>query len=219
MMLGAFFFKGILIGFAIAAPIGPIGMLCVRRALINGPVSGICTGLGAALADGIYGAVAAFGLTAVAGLFTKYALILRVVGGVALVLIALRILLRPARHADEEMHVHRTRHDLKHAVSDFASTLALTLTNPATILAFMAVFAALGVGLRGPKDFYASVAVVCGVFTGSLAWWCILSGGVGLFRHKLGARGMQLINKLSGLMLGSFGLLVLGYLAVTGKGR
>jgi threonine/homoserine/homoserine lactone efflux protein len=219
MIFWVLFFKGILIGFAIAAPVGPIGMLCVRRALMNGPVSGLFTGLGAALADGIYGAVAAFGLTAVSGVFHKYSLHFRVVGGFALILMAVYTLMRPPGHDGHEHHESKSKHGPRQLLGDFASTLALTLTNPATIIAFMAIFAALGVGLGGPKDFMGSAVVVAGVFCGSFACWCVLSGGAGLLRHRLGTQGMQLINRLSALVLGCFGLLVLGYIAVTGGGK
>lgn len=210
-----FFVKGIMIGFAIAAPVGPIGILCIRRTLLNGVASGLASGMGAALADCLYGAVAAFSLTAVAAFLQHYAVWLQIVGGIFLLALGVRIALQKPHREDEIRHPRKDWHSVKEIVGDFASTFLLTLTNPATILSFVAIFAGLGlVEEEGAPDYALSAMMVVGVFLGSLLWWCILSGGIGIFRHKLDRKALRFTNLLSGAIIGGFGALVLAHLLV-----
>src|SRR5688572_21388344 len=157
------FFKGMVIGFSIAAPVGPIGVLCIRRTLAEGRVTGLATGLGAAAADGLYGAIAAFGLTAISDLLVRQEIWLSLVGGLFLCYLGIKTLVtmpaeRPAATKAGS------------SATAFISTLILTLTNPMTILSFVAVFA--GLGLSAGAGSYASAALmVSGVFIGSAIWW------------------------------------------------
>ena len=210
-----FFVKGIMIGFAIAAPVGPIGVLCIRRTLLNGVASGLASGTGAALADCLYGAIAAFGLTAIAAFLQEYTTWLQLVGGGFLIALGARIALQKPHKEDEIRHPRKDWHSLKEIAGDFLSTFLLTLTNPATILSFVAIFAGLGlVSDSENPDYNVSALMVLGVFLGSLMWWCILSGGIGIFRHKLDRKALRFTNLLSGIIIGGFGALVLAHLAV-----
>ncbi len=195
---------GLIIGFSIAAPVGPIGVLCIRRTLADGRVVGFVSGLGAATADAAYGGVAAFGLTWVSDLLVKQQLWLRLVGGVFLLYLGIKAFLeRPAER--EAAASGRGRGSLAGA---YASTLGLTITNPTTILSFVAIFA--GLGLVGEGGGYAAAAVlVAGVFSGSALWWLLLSGGVSLFRSKLGLGALRWVNRASGTIIFGFGVAAL----------
>lgn len=195
-----FFLRGLLIGLAIAAPVGAIGLLCIRRTLAHGRVIGLATGLGAASADAVYGAVAAFGLTAVTGFLTEQTAWLRIVGGVILLWLGWRTLVaEPSGSAGE---------DAVRIWPAYASTFALTITNPSTIISFAAVFA--GLGLVGTGAGSTSAAwLVLGVFSGSATWWLLLSGVVGIMRERVGARAMLAINRISGAVIASLGIAAL----------
>jgi len=207
--------RGLALGLGIAAPVGQIGVLCIRRTLADGRLVGLVSGLGAATADMLFGAVAAFGLTAVSAALTSQRVWFSLVGGVFLLYLGLRTAIRvppPGTHG-----THGTPHTAGSDVSAghdwrlggaYASTLGLTLTNPATILSFAAVFAGLGLvsGARGPGT---AVALVAGVFCGSALWWLILSTGVGLLRRRVGRRALRGINIVSGAVLTAFGVAAL----------
>jgi threonine/homoserine/homoserine lactone efflux protein len=196
--------RGALLGFSIAAPVGPIGVLCIRRALADGWRSGFVTGLGAATADAFYGAVAAFGLTLISALLVAEQGWLRLVGGLFLCYLGLRTLrATPAREAAATSPL-----SARGALAMYASTVLLTLTNPLTILSFVAVFA--GLGLGGTNRSYAGAAlVVLGVFTGSALWWLLLSGTVGALRSRFRVEVLVWANRVSGAILLAFGLLAL----------
>jgi threonine/homoserine/homoserine lactone efflux protein len=193
--------RGLVIGFSIAAPVGPIGVLCIRRTLADGRAYGLVSGLGAATADAIYGCVAAFGLTFISDLLVSQQVWLRLIGGVFLCYLGLRTAL--AKPAEEAAVAKGSS-----IVRAYASTFFLTLTNPMTIISFAAIFA--GLGLAGAGGGYAMAGVlVLGVFLGSAAWWLLLSGGVGLFRDRFDLRAMRWINRISGAVVAGFGLLAL----------
>jgi threonine/homoserine/homoserine lactone efflux protein len=195
------FFEGIVIGFVIAAPVGPIGVLCIRRTLAEGRASGFVSGLGAATADAVYCSVAALGLTFVANLLVGGELWFRLVGGAFLIFLGVKTFLaRPAERA-----APAERSGLPGA---YASTFFLTLTNPTTILSFAAIFAGLGAGDANGSALSAMLLVL-GVFLGSALWWLILSGTAGLFRAKLSARGLRWVNRVSGTVIAAFGVLAL----------
>jgi threonine/homoserine/homoserine lactone efflux protein len=197
-----FFLKGFLIGFSIAAPVGPIGVLCIRRTLAYGRRSGLASGLGAATADALYGSVAAFGLTFISHFLIQQQFWFRLVGGVFLLYLGVRTLLsRP----DGDPPLTR-RSDL---TGDFLSTVFLTLTNPLTILSFAAIFAGLGLGATGGTYIDAGVMVL-GVLLGSGLWWWILSFGVGAFRDRFSLRGLRWVNRTSGIIISGFGVAALG---------
>jgi threonine/homoserine/homoserine lactone efflux protein len=192
--------KGIVLGFSIAAPVGPIGVLCIRRSLGAGFVAGFVTGLGAATADALYGAVAALGLTAVSALLLAARGWFRVAGGLLLLAIAARIFLASPAAASEAPAASPPGSLLRH----YASTFALTITNPMTILSFTAAFGALGLATGS-----AAGSLVAGVFLGSAAWWLTLSSATSLFRRRLARPILVWVNRASGLVIGAFGLLAL----------
>jgi threonine/homoserine/homoserine lactone efflux protein len=200
--------RGALLGFSIAAPVGPIGVLCIRRALADGWRSGFVTGLGAATADAFYGAVAAFGLTLISALLVAEQGWLRLVGGLFLCYLGLRTLrAKPAREVAATT-VLSARGAAAMYASMYASTVLLTLTNPLTILSFVAVFA--GLGLGGTTRTYAGAALlVVGVLCGSALWWLLLSGSVGALRARFKASVLVWANRVSGAILLAFGLLAL----------
>jgi threonine/homoserine/homoserine lactone efflux protein len=193
----AFAIKGLAIGFAIAAPVGPIGVLCIRRSLVEGKWVGLVTGLGAATADATYGAVAAFGLTAISGFLVAQRMWLGLVGGVFLCYLGIRTFI--SKPAEEAARVRSGG-----LFSAYSSTLFLTLTNPMTILSFAAVFASLG--LAASPDYFSAGLMVAGVFVGSALWWVLLSNGVALFRSRMNARWMQAVNWISGGIIFGFGV-------------
>lgn len=195
------FFRALVLGFAIAAPVGPIGLLCIRRTLAEGRRAGIATGLGAATADAAYGAIAGFGLTAISSLLVQKQTALRLVGGFFLLYLGMRTLL--ARPAERPTDVQSSG-----LLGAYLSTLLLTLTNPLTVLSFAAAFAGLGL-VAASRDFLAAAATVAGVFIGSAAWWLLLSGGVSLLRGRLDARVLLWVNRLSGAVIMGFGMVAL----------
>jgi threonine/homoserine/homoserine lactone efflux protein len=196
--------RGLLIGFSIAAPVGPIGVLCIRRTLADGRATGLAVGLGAATADAVYGAIAGFGLTAISSLLVRQQGILRLVGGLFLCYLGVRTFLAsPARDAA------RAGGAGPGLLGAFTSTFGLTLANPATILSFVAVFA--GLGIAGAGSWREATVLVAGVFLGSAFWWLLLSGVVGALRSRLDLRALRWINRLSGLVLLGFGIAALAW--------
>lgn len=192
---------GLILGFSIAAPVGPIGVLCIRRTLAAGRAAGLVSGLGAATADAVYGSIAAFGLTAFSGLLLDWQVGLRLVGGLFLIYLGIRTFM--AQPVAESAVAGGNS-----LVSDYTSTLFLTLTNPMTILSFAAIFA--GLGLATAEESYGSaIILVLGVFFGSALWWLTLSTGVGLFRSRFSARSMRWVNIIAGIIITAFGLTAL----------
>ncbi|PWC56362.1 LysE family transporter [Azospirillum sp. TSO22-1] len=201
------FLKGAVIGLSIAAPVGPIGLLCIRRTLADGAAVGFATGLGAATADAAYGAVAGFGLAAVTDLLLGWQTALRLVGGLVLLWLGFATMrAHPAKGPAEQAAETPTAHGLAGA---YATTVVLTLANPATIISFVAVFGALGLAEAGGAPALGASMLVLGVFLGSAAWWLVLSAGVGVFRRRVTAAAMLWINRASGAVLAGFGLLAL----------
>jgi threonine/homoserine/homoserine lactone efflux protein len=197
----SYLLRGVVIGFSIAAPVGPIGVLCIRRTLAEGRVSGLLSGLGAATADGMYGVIAAFGLTYISNILIGYQSSIRLVGGLFLCCLGLKTYFsRPA-----ETPAMAKGEGLLGA---YVSTLGLTLTNPMTILSFTAVFAGLGIG-TATGDYGSAALLVLGVFSGSAAWWLILSGGVSLFRSKFTPQTLGWVNKAAGIVILGFGVLAI----------
>ena len=189
--------KGLAIGFSIAAPVGPIGLLCLRCSLTHGRLAGLACGLGAATADAIYGLVAALGLTAVTGALLDHRAWLQLGGGVFLVYLGLATCFtRPRANAP--------RGRLPPSLfAGYVSTLALTLANPMTILSFLGIFAGLGVGAAGGA--LAGCWLVLGVFLGSAAWWFTLSSAAGWLGTRLEGRGLRAVNLASGVVIAGFG--------------
>ncbi len=186
------FFKGIVIGFAMAIPIGPIGIMCIRKTLTEGRLRGLIIGLGAATADLLYGCVAAFGLTLISDTLVSQRIWIRLVGGTLLLFLGIRTL--RAKPADPKLHIHSSG-----MLGSYFYTVFLTLTNPLSIFAFIAVFAALG--LENEILNFSGTALVLGVFTGSFLWFLSLSSGVTLFRKKLDIIGLTWVNRIAGILI------------------
>jgi len=202
-MLPSFFCKGMLIGLSIAAPVGPIGVLCIRRSLASGRLVGFTTGIGAATADALYGCIAAFGLTAISGFLVGQRFWLGLIGGIFLCYLGVRTFIsKPAEQAAEVRGENLS--------AAYFSTLFLTLTNPMTILSFIAVFAGFGLGIS--PNYLAASIMVLGVFLGSAMWWLILSSGVAVFRSRVDSTWMRAVNRLSGAIIFAFGAYALAML-------
>jgi len=194
----SFFLRGLLIGVAIAAPVGPIGLLCIQRTLALGRAAGFVSGLGAATADGFYGAVAAFGLTLVSHALLAERAWIQAVGGAALVVIGLRMATRPTPRQGTSAPGGR-------GWLLYGSVLLLTLGNPLTILSFAAVLATLGVSLQ-PHAALAAALTVLGVFIGSGLWWLALSSLVARAGAALPPRALRLVGGVAGALIALVGL-------------
>lgn len=195
-----------MIGFSIAAPIGPIGLLCIRCAVAHGRLNGFLCGLGAATADACYGTVAALGLTAVTSFLLGAQPWLQLLGGGFLVGLGIQTV----RTAPPPAEGPRSA-DGAALASGYFSTLGLTLMNPMTILPFLGIFAGLGIGAQSGGALPAS-ALVLGVFFGSAAWWLVLSMLAGWLGDRLRHRGLRTLNVASGLIIAGFGVWQLGAL-------
>jgi threonine/homoserine/homoserine lactone efflux protein len=201
-MLFIFLLKGIAVGIVIAVPVGPVGVLCVRRTIFEGRLFGFLSGLGAASADTIFGIVAGFGLTVISDVLLDYQTWLRAAGGLFLVYVGVSAL---RKHITRCEAPERNAENL---LSAYLSTFALTITNPVTIIAFLGIFA--GVGFTGEEATLGRAGMlVAGVLLGSLIWWLGISLGAGLFRKSFGERHLVLLNRISGgvLTLSGIGLL------------
>lgn len=194
--------QGFLIGFAVAAPVGPIGVLCIKETLGRGWISGFVIGIGAALADTLYGAIAAFGLTFVTSFLHQHSEILRVIGGLFLMFIAYKAIWQAPITGIDKTEARSGR-----LFSSLVTTFFLTLTNPVTLVTFMAIFAGLGI-LSDVSNFEAGLAVFF-VFLGSLTWWVFLSSGVHLAKSKMPENVIQRVNAISGMVIAAFGVVVL----------
>lgn len=198
------FFRGLFVGAAIAVPVGPVNLLTVRRTLAYGRTSGVATGLGAAVADAAFAAIAAFGLTFLSDFLLAHQRWLRLGGGVFLIVMGLRAL--------------RMRVSLELAAtarSSFAhcalTSFLLTLSNPMTLIAFGAVFAAVGFVEESPDDASAGL-LTAGAFTGSFVWWCLVTLGVGRVRARTSTELLDRLSRVSGALIALFGLGVLATL-------
>jgi threonine/homoserine/homoserine lactone efflux protein len=192
------FLQGLAIGFSIAAPVGPIGLLCIRRSLAEGRLAGFVSGLGAATADAVYGFVAVLGLTAITGVLLAHQAWLHLGGGVFLIYLGLTTLRAAPRSAAARAVAPSNLR------SAYLSVFALTLTNPMTVLSFIGIFAGLGVGAQH-DGMWAACALVLGVFLGSAAWWLILSSAAGWLGGRLEHGGLRAINVLSAVIIAGFG--------------
>jgi len=209
--------SGLVIGFSIAAPVGPIGVLVIRRTLANGRVVGFISGMGAATADAFYGTIAAFGLTAVSNLLIAQALWLRLFGGAFLLYLGIRTIAATFKKQDESQSpVLLSAEEKQTAIQllpAYGSIFALTITNPLTILSFVGIFAALGAGEA--ETYTESALIVLGVFGGSALWWLTLSTGVSLFKRWVNEGAMVWVNRVSGGIICVAAVVALGSLLVS----
>lgn len=193
--------KGLILGFSIAAPVGPIGILCIQQSLNHGRIYGLVAGLGAATADACYGLIAAFGLTVIINFFTQQTVLFRLVGGLFLCYLGIKTFLKTTGVNACAPKPERLPHL-------YFSTFLLTITNPMTILSFALIFAGLGVSATG-NGYGGAVRLVLGVFLGSALWWFLLSLGVSWFREKIDAPVMRWINRGAGAVIATFGVVIL----------
>jgi len=195
-----FLARGLAVGFTVAAAVGPISLLTIRRTLAHGRLYGLVSGLGVALADASYGGIAAFGLTAITSVLVGARVVLGVVGGAFLVWLAIRtIRARPAEAAETD--------DRPGLAAAFLSIYGLTMTNPMTILSFAGIFAGLGLAGHGGPE---AALLTLGVFLGSSLWWVALTAVVGRLRDRVTPRALAWVNRVSGAVLLFFGLVAIG---------
>lgn len=197
----AFLIKGVIIGFSVAAPVGPIGVLCIRRTLAEGRLSGFLSGIGAATADVTYGMIAGFGLTSVSNFLMGQQIWLRLIGGLFLCYLGIKTFkTKPSVET-----ISSNKHGL---IGNYFSTFLLTITNPMTIISFAAVFAGLGIGTI-QTNYYSSLVLVIGVFLGSGLWWLTLSTIVNVLGKRFNPKRLIWVNKVSGIIVLIFGLIAL----------
>jgi|SRR5579885_596658 threonine/homoserine/homoserine lactone efflux protein len=199
--MSALFFQGLVIGVAISMPMGPISILCIQRTLSYGVKIGLITAIGSALADGVYGSIAAFGLTAIADFLSDYKMWIHIIGSLFLIYLGVMILRSPPRNINTELRNDTTS---MHAL---VSAFFLTITNPVTIFSFMALFAGLGLGsMHGSK--HAPIFTVLGIMTGSTLWEFLLSVSIkGVFHRHINNTMMRIINYISGSTILAFAAL------------
>jgi len=201
-MLTSVFIKGLLVGFLIAAPVGPVNVMCVRRTIMHGRLVGLVSGMGAATADTIFGAIAAFGLSFVYELMMTERLWLGLGGGALLVVMGIRTLFaEPPQATDTE--------DPPNLLGDFTSTLFLTLTNPVTIVSFLAAFTAVGVAAEpGEPIGLDDWVLLLGVFLGASTWWLFITEAVALFHGRIPLAMLRWTNRIAGMVILAFALAV-----------
>jgi threonine/homoserine/homoserine lactone efflux protein len=193
--------QGLLIGFVVAVPVGPLGLLCINRALLLGPISGLYSGLGVATADALAAAIAALGISLVSGFLTQHQIVFRLIGGLFLFYLGVKIYTSKPKQQPPPRNVNSL-------LSAYATTLFLTISNPVTILSFVAIYAGWHVqSLAG--DYIAAAILTCGVFVGSALWWIALFVGLTAFRDKFSLRILGWIHRVSGALIAGFGIVVL----------
>ncbi len=193
--------RGIIIGLSVAAPVGPMGVLCIRRTLTRGSLTGIVSGIGIATADACFAAIAAFGLTSISNLLVDNQTWIRLFGGLFLCYLGIKTLTSRAWSGESRDETPENAG----LIGAYCSTLGLTLTNPTTIISFAAIFAGFGVAEPG----LGAISLVVGVFVGSTLWWLILALSMGRLRLRFGPRQLTWVNRLSGAVILGFGGLAL----------
>jgi threonine/homoserine/homoserine lactone efflux protein len=189
--------RGLIAGLIIAAPVGPVNVLCISRTLTKGRGAGLVSGLGAAAADAFYGSIAGFGISLVIQFLIREEFWIRLFGGILLVLIGISYYFKPPRKLSQDSQAETGQ-------SDFVSTFFLTLTNPTTVLSFLAVLA--GLGMSQARASWVTLLLVLGIFCGSLLWWIILVTAVDRLRDRFNDHAMLWMNRIAGLAIGGFGI-------------
>lgn len=199
------FVRGLAAGFALAAPIGPVALLCVRRALARGRWQGFMAGLGAAFADMMFGAIGGLGLTVISTFIIAHEIAIGLVGGIIVLAVGLLTYRAPVLMADGHLSVHSLRRD-------FVTAFSMAITNPATMFAALGVFAAFGptYAQASPSD---ALLLIAGVFGGSAAWWLILAVSAGAWHGSILERGLRRLNRFTGAIMALAGASVLGAVA------
>jgi threonine/homoserine/homoserine lactone efflux protein len=194
--------EGVIIGFVVAVPVGPLGLLCINRALSAGPLCGFFSGLGVATADALAAGVAALGISLISTFLLDHQMLLRLVGGVFLCYLGIKIYrTQPSGNVPAPNHVNGL-------LSAYVTTFLLTFSNPVTILSFVAIYAGWGVeSLRG--HYFGAAVLTLGVFVGSTLWWIVMFLGVTAYRDRFSAPLLGFIHRVSGAVIAGFGFIVL----------
>ena len=199
--------SGVIMGLIAAVPIGPVNLICIRRSFAFGPVNGFVSGLGAALGDGVFAAITFFGLTWIAELIQSYDVIIELVGGALLVWFGVHTILSPVAGKVEDGD--KAEPGASTLVRAMVSTFVLTITNPATLIAFASMFASFRALVGGANSYVDAGFVVAGVVGGSAGWWLCLTSVIGIFHTRITDRTVRIINRGSGFLVALFGLAVL----------
>lgn len=199
--------SGVIMGLIAAVPIGPVNLICIRRSFAFGPVNGFVSGLGAALGDGVFAAITFFGLTWIAELIQSYDAIIELVGGALLVWFGVHTVLSPIAGKVEDGD--KAEPGGSTLVRAMVSTFVLTITNPATLIAFASMFASFRALVGGANSYVDAGFVVAGVVGGSAGWWLCLTSVIGIFHTRITDRTVRIINRGSGVLVALFGLAVL----------
>lgn len=199
-----YFVKGAIIGFIVAAPAGPVSILCIRRTLSKGRFQGFATGLGATVGDGLYATIAAFGLSFLINFLEKEEYTFRIVGGVFLIIMGSYAIYKKRRPENFK----EPKQEGEHLGSAFSSALLLDLSNPIIILAYIAIFS--GFGLASAEvHVFSAISLVVGVICGAALWWFLLTQTIAAYRNKLKPESIVTISRVAGSLLIFFGLIVL----------
>lgn len=212
MNLIIFVISGVIMGLIAAVPIGPVNLICIRRSFAFGPVNGFVSGLGAALGDGVFAVITFFGLTWIAQLIQSYDSIIEVVGGALLVWFGVHTLLSPVVGKVEDGD--KTDSGASTLLRAMVSTFVLTITNPATLIAFASMFASFRALVGGASSYGDASLVVAGVVGGSAGWWLCLTAVIGVFHARITDGTVRVINRGSGLLVALFGLAVLVHVSM-----
>lgn len=196
-MFWEMFLKGLMIGFSIAAPVGPIGVLCIRRTLEHGRIVGFVSGLGAATADGLYGLIASLGLTMISSFLVEQQFWLQLIGSIFLCYLGIKIFF--SKPSSKSARAKGNKPFIA-----YISTFFLTITNPMTILSFIAIFS--GLGMTNQSSSTIGFVLVIGVFLGSALWWFLLSSVAGIVANRMKNSSLTVVNYMSGIILLLFGL-------------
>jgi threonine/homoserine/homoserine lactone efflux protein len=201
------FVQGIIIGLTLAAPVGPLALICIQRTVTEGRLHGIFSGIGVATADSFYAAVTFLGLTVISALIIAQQYLFRFLAGVVLILIGIRVFL-----SIPSAITAKTEHETY--LKDYLSMVALAIANPLTLVFFLIILPGYGVVIHG-TSFLSAAEFVAGVFFGSTVWWVVLCGSIGSVRSRISAENLGRINRVSGLLISCFGAGVLILLVIT----
>lgn len=192
-------YKGLLAGLAISVPVGPVNVLCVSRTISKGRMAGVISGLGAATADTVYGTIAGFSISFIIDFLMREVFWIRLFGGALLIGIGLRYFFKKPQSLAEQGE--------SSAHSQYISAFLLNLTNPTTVLSFLAILAALGMGHARSR--WLTFLLIGGIFVGAMLWWIVLAVAAGHFRNRFNERAVLWMNRIAGMAIGTFGVLTL----------
>lgn len=202
-----FLIKGLILGITVAAPVGPIGLLCINRTLNKNYFSGVISGMGATFADVFYGVIAGFGVSFLSNFLLEHTFSFQLVGGFALIIVGTKTIMKKKLENKADV-IKPIKFRKRNYVKDFISSFALTLSNPVTILFFTAVFATFGLTSNDTNVHSASLLIL-GVFIGSGLWWMFINGLAIKLKERIGLKFLSKINIISGSLIIGFGIVIL----------